>query len=256
MEASTQNENDFPTIKCVCRWIASHFAALVVQKILSQRALTEANESPTSPGNAFNNLLEASRAAGASHTRRVAQYLLSRCHDEVKETSAQVHAWAALSIGIAETFFRRQLTCAINSQEGSETDRSLLKAVLSLSWGSMTIEEVLEPHTLLVQAVRSVVKSKLLTDSDKKRVQKNCSRIGMPQMKPFSPSDKDPQTFDEVVVSLYSVPSSEDNEPGHGEDGGGETHDEHSGSNGHPEPRIGSLDEAAGLFTFPHCAAS
>ncbi|CDI74775.1 hypothetical protein, conserved [Eimeria praecox] len=225
-------------------------SALVVQRILSQRAHTDVNESPASPGNAFNNLLDASRTAGASHTRRITQYLLSRCRDESKETSAQVYAWAALSVGVAETFFRGQLACTINAQESSEIDLGLVKAALSISWGRMEAEEVLEPHALLVQAVSSISKSKLLTDSDKKRVEKNCSMIGKPQMQPFWPFDKDPQHLDEALLSMYSVPSSGDSEAGHGEEGSGnqeprpEPH-AHSGSSVHPDDPRGPVNEGA-----------
>ncbi|CDJ33413.1 uncharacterized protein EMH_0053900 [Eimeria mitis] len=223
---------------------------LVVQQILSQRALTDLNESPASPGNAFNNLLDASRTAGASHTRRIAQYLLSRCRDESKETTAQIHAWAALSVGIAETFFRGQLTCAINAQESSEIDISLVKAALSLGWGKMGIEDVLEPHALLVQVVRSIEKSRLLTDSDKKRIQKNCSRIGKAQMQPFWPFYKEPQHLDEALLSMYSVPSRDDGERGQGEGGGGNPEptpepQEQYGSNMPPETPAGTSEEGA-----------
>ncbi|CDJ48353.1 hypothetical protein, conserved [Eimeria brunetti] len=232
-------------------------STLVVQKILSQRALTESNEAPTSPGNAFNNLLEASRTGGASHTRRIAQYLLSRCHDESNESVAQNHAWAALSIGLAETFFRGQLTCAINAQEGQETDLSLAKAALSLSWGKVEGEQILEPHVLFLRAVKSIGKSKLLTDPDKKKVQKNCSRIGKPQMQPFFPFYEEPQHFDEVLLSMYSVPVRDGSEPGHGGGGGGtenpppEAH-EQSGSDAHPEPRAGPPNEGAEPSDQPH----
>ena len=177
--------------------------------MLSQRALTEVNESPTSPGDAFNNLLDASQPGEESHTERVAQFLLAKCRDESKPAKAQNYAWAALSIGVAERFFREQLNCAIEAQGDTGQDQGLVKALLALSWGEMSDNEVFEPHDLLTQIVEDIDKSKLLTDPDKKRIRTNCEGIGKPQRHPFWPMIREPEHYDEVLLAMYSVTSAE-----------------------------------------------
>ena len=86
-------------------------------------------------------------------------------------------------------------------------------------------------------------------------MQKNCSRIGKPKTQPFWPFLGDPQNLHEVLLSMYSVPSSEDSEPGHGEEGGGNPEprmetQEHS-ENGHPQFPAGLSNESAGALNFP-----
>lgn len=193
-------------------------AALILQQMLSQRPITEIHESSVSPGNALNNLLDVSESGCDSFSSRTTQYLLARCRDESKERLAQIHIWAALSIALSEYFFKEQLTCAVRAQGNSEKALSLVRAALSLSWERTSLPQILKPHFLLLQAVKSIEDSRLLIDPDKERIAKNCGNIGPPHMKEFSPLFGEPKTYEEVLISMYTLPLSHGNDSGSGGD--------------------------------------
>ncbi|CDJ42017.1 hypothetical protein, conserved [Eimeria tenella] len=201
--------------KCL-KWCID--STLILQQMLSQRPITEIHESSVSPGNALNNLLDVSESGCDSFSSRTTQYLLARCRDESKERLAQIHIWAALSIALSEYFFKEQLTCAVRAQGNSEKALSLVRAALSLSWERTSLPQILKPHFLLLQAVKSIEDSRLLIDPDKERIAKNCGNIGPPHMKEFSPLFGEPKTYEEVLISMYTLPLSHGNDSGSGGD--------------------------------------
>ncbi|KAL8446698.1 hypothetical protein Emag_004646 [Eimeria magna] len=197
-------------LKKTVKWCRE--ACLTMQQMLSQRAFSEFVEKPASPGNAFNNLLEASQAGDGSHTERVTQYLLAKCRDERTEPAAQNHVWAALSIGLVDHFFMQQLRCGITAQQGTEEGLSLTKALLTLSWGNLDAGELTASHGLLMDCVKKIDNSRLLTDSDKTRIKRNCLTVTPPQFHPFWPFHKDPLYYDEALLAMYSMPQAEPEE--------------------------------------------
>ncbi|KAL8270557.1 hypothetical protein Esti_005528 [Eimeria stiedai] len=200
-DATLEHDQD---LKKNVKWCRE--ACLTMQQMLSQRAFSEFVEKPSSPGNAFNNLLEASQAGDGSHTERVSQFLLAKCRDERTEPAAQNHVWAALSVGLVEQFFLQQLRCGISAQQGTEEGLSLIKALLTLSWGNLNASELTASHDLLMDCVEKIDTSRLLTDSDKTRIKKNCLAVAHPQFQPFWPFYKDPLYYDEALLAMYSMP--------------------------------------------------
>ncbi|OEH75625.1 hypothetical protein cyc_02107 [Cyclospora cayetanensis] len=201
-------------------------ATLVVQKTLSQRVFSDFSEHPTSPGNAFNNLIDASHPGDISHSTRTAQFMLAQCYDQPTPIKAIVYSWAALSIGMAETFFKAQLDCAIEGSapeqlqqsetqeqgQGRPIDMGLVKAAMAMSWGNMSLEKVLEPHLLVEDTLSNISNSKRLKATDKQRLQKNCGGIPRPDFQPFWPFFTEPAFIDEVLLAIFTVPSEESKE--------------------------------------------
>ncbi|KAL8431292.1 hypothetical protein ACSSS7_005377 [Eimeria intestinalis] len=200
-DATLKQDKD---LKKTVKWCRD--ACLAMQQMLSQRAFSEFVEKPSSPSNAFNNLLEASQPGDGAHTERVTQFLLAKCRDERTEPAAQNHVWAALSIGMVEKFFMEQLRCGVSAQQETEEGLSLIKAFLTLSWGDLSAAELTASHDLLMDCVEKIDASRLLTDSDKDRLKKNCLTIAHPQFQPFWPFYTDPLYYDEALLAMYSMP--------------------------------------------------